>query len=274
VIPLHDVNPTTRRAVVTLVLIAVNVAVFLLVQQAQDGVETVQAANGQEVRIDSSLSFTYEWAAVPCEIVERRPLGLDEIEATVVGGDAEACARSEAVAGPALFPDKLEWVAVLVSMFLHGGWLHLGSNMLFLWVFGNNIEDRLGPVRYVLFYLLGGIVATVAHVAANPSSTVPVVGASGAIAAVMGAYLVWYPNARIRTVIFALIIFFTEIRARWLLGFWFVLQFFTSAESGVAWVAHVAGFAFGVAAAFLLGGGPSRMWGAAGGQDPRTRRRF
>ena len=266
-IPLHDVNPTTRRAVVTLVLIAVNVAVFFLVQRAQDGIETVRAAGGETVTIDAELSFTYEWAAVPCEIVERRPLGLDEIEATVVGGDEEACAPSGAAPGPALFPDKLEWVAVLVSMFLHGGWLHLGSNMLFLWVFGNNIEDRLGAFRYIGFYVLGGIVATLAHVAVNQSSTVPIVGASGAIAAVMGAYLVWYPNARIRTVIFALIVFFTEIRARWLLGFWFVLQFFTGAESGVAWVAHVAGFAFGVAAGFLLGGPrpSSRMWGAFGG---------
>ena len=126
-----------------------------------------------------------------------------------------------------MFPDKLEWVAVLVSMFLHGGWIHLGSNMLFLWVFGNNVEDRLGRLLYVGFYVAGGIVATIAYVAVNSSSTVPLVGASGAIAAVMGAYLVWYPTVRIRTAIFVLIIFFTEIQARWLLGFWFVLQFFT-----------------------------------------------
>jgi membrane associated rhomboid family serine protease len=191
--------------------------------------------------------------------VERRPLGLQEITETVLEGDDTACASNRRAAGPALFPEKREWVAVLVSMFLHGGWLHLGSNMLFLWVFGNNIEDRLGYLRYLAFYVAGGVVATVAYVAVNASSTVPLVGASGAVAAVMGAYLVWFPNVRIRTVIFMLIVFFTEIRARWLLLFWFVLQFFTSPESGVAWVAHVAGFAFGVLAGLTLGPGrPSR----------------
>jgi membrane associated rhomboid family serine protease len=255
VLPLHDVNPTARRAVLTIVLILANVGVFFLVQQAQTGVETVEAADGQQVRIEADLSFTYEWAAVPCEILEQRPLGLDEIESAVVGGDDESCASSEAAAGPALFPDKLEWVAVLVSMFLHGSWLHLGSNMLFLWVFGNNVEDRLGRGGYLVFYLAGGVVATIAHVAANTSSTIPVVGASGAIAAVMGAYFVWFPHVRIRTIVFAFIIFFTEIRARWLLGFWFALQFFTASESGVAWVAHVAGFAFGVLAGLLIGPG-------------------
>jgi membrane associated rhomboid family serine protease len=254
VFPLHDLNPTRRRAVVTVALIAANVGVYFLVQARQSGTEVV-VGDGVEAEIPADVSFTYEWAAIPCEVVERRPLGIRELEATLNQGDDEACVASAALAGPPLFPDKLEWVAVLVSMFLHGGLLHLGSNMLFLWVFGNNIEDRLGPVRYVAFYVAGVVVATLAWVAANPSSTVPVVGASGAIAAVMGAYLVWYPNVRIRTMIFVLIIFFTEVRAKWLLAFWFVLQFFTGSDSGVAWIAHVAGFVFGALVGLLIGPG-------------------
>jgi membrane associated rhomboid family serine protease len=254
-IPLHDVNPTQRRAVVTLLLIAVNVGVFFLVQGAQRETEVIQTPVGA-VEIDSSTSFTYEWAAIPCEIKERRPLTLEEIEDTLVRGDVEACGDTPSEGeSPPLFPDKYEWVAVLVSMFLHGSWLHLGSNMLFLWIFGNNVEDRLRPIGYLAFYLAGGIVATVGHLLGNADSTIPVVGASGAIAAVMGAYLVWYPNVRIRTAVFVFFIFFTEVKAKWLLLIWFVLQFFTSPSEGVAWIAHVAGFAFGVLAGLLVGPG-------------------
>jgi membrane associated rhomboid family serine protease len=126
--------------------------------------------------------------------------------------------------------------------------------MLFLWVFGNNIEDRLGKVGFAIFYLVGGLVATAAHVVVDPSSTVPVVGASGAIAAVMGAYLVWYPDAPVRTVVIFFLITIMDIRAKWLLGFWFVLQFFTNPNDGVAWMAHVGGFAFGVLVALALRG--------------------
>jgi membrane associated rhomboid family serine protease len=124
--------------------------------------------------------------------------------------------------------------------------------MLFLWVFGNNVEDRLGHVPYLLFYVASGIVATLAHVGVDPSSTIPVVGASGAIAGVMGAYLVWFPNVPILTAFFYILILLREIKAKWLLGFWFVLQFFTSPNDGVAWVAHVGGFVFGVLVGLLL----------------------
>ena len=192
--PLHDRNPTAALAVVTLVLIAVNVGVFFLVQQGQRGTETVLAADGEEVPIDADLSFTYEWAAIPCEIVERRPLGLDEIEATVVGGDDTACAPSEAEAGRRCSPTSSSGSPCSCRCSCTAAGSTSASNMLFLWVFGNNVEDRLGTLRYVAFYVAGGIVATIAYVAVEPSSTVPLVGASGAIAAVMGAYLVWYPE--------------------------------------------------------------------------------
>jgi membrane associated rhomboid family serine protease len=124
--------------------------------------------------------------------------------------------------------------------------------MLFLWVLGNNVEDRFGKVTYLLFYLVAGVVATLAHIAVQPSSVVPVVGASGAIAGVMGAYLVLFPRAPINSLIIVPpIILFRRIGARWVLGFWFLSQFFLSPGSGVAWVAHVGGFVFGALVGLL-----------------------
>lgn len=143
----------------------------------------------------------------------------------------------------------------LRSMFMHGGWLHLGSNMLYLWVFGDNVEDRLGSFVYALVYLASGYAAVVAQVMVNPNSLVPMVGASGAIAGVLGAYIVQYPNARIRSLVF-LVIFVTviELPAYLVLGFWFVSQLFSGVASlgpemmsgGVAFFAHIGGFVAGM----------------------------
>jgi rhomboid family protein len=263
VLPLKDDNPTQHRAYVTAALIVINVAVFVLIQQQQADIEVVGTDAGP-VEIQGDLSFDLEYAAIPCEVTTGEPLTLEELQATYAQGDDEACDVGDPDT-PALFPHKHVWLAIVTSMFLHAGWLHLGGNMLFLWIFGNNIEDRLGPFLYLGFYLLGGLAAAVAHIAVQPDSTVAVVGASGAIAAVMGAYLIWYPHARVRTLIFFFIILFTEIRARWLLLFWFVLQFFTAPESGVAWVAHVGGFLFGSAVALMFRSGgrnPEPAWPA------------
>ena len=191
---------------------------------------------------------------------------IDEIEATFgQERDDEACTDE---AGAELYPDKNVWLPVLFSMFLHGGLLHLGGNMVFLWIFGNNIEDRLGPILYLL-YVAGGLVAALAHVLVAPDSTIPVVGAPGAIAAVMGAYLVWFPGRAGPHLIFFFLILFVDIRARWLLIGWFIMQFFTSPDSGVAWVAHVGGFAFGVLVALAIraSGG---LWNAAFRRPYRT----
>jgi membrane associated rhomboid family serine protease len=234
VIPLRDDNPTRRRAIVTILLIVANVGIYFLVQPSVDDPD--------------AASFTYRRAAIPCELVTGDPLTLEEINSGYVG--EERCERDDA--GPAQFPDKSPFLAVLTSMFLHGGLLHLGGNMLFLWVFGNNIEDRLGRIRYLVFYLAAGIVATLAHVALQPSSTIPVVGASGAIAGIMGAYLIWHPNVRIRTIFMFFFIFPFKIRAKWLLGFWFLSQFFVNPNEGVAWGAHVGGFLFGALVGLLL----------------------
>ncbi|HEX9943843.1 MAG TPA: rhomboid family intramembrane serine protease [Thermoanaerobaculia bacterium] len=154
----------------------------------------------------------------------------------------------------------------LLSMFLHGGWGHFLGNMLFLWIFGDNVEDRLGHVRYLVFYLLAGYAATFAHLWANPGSPVPAIGASGAISGVLGAYLFLHPQARIETLVFLGFFARLVLVPAWVfLPFWFLIQFFsgvaslrvTTAEAvgGVAWFAHIGGFIAGPILLFLLGGG-------------------
>ncbi|MEM7092659.1 MAG: rhomboid family intramembrane serine protease [Actinomycetota bacterium] len=228
-LPLKDENPTHHRIIVTWLLIALNVLVFVWPQGANDP----QRVNASE--------FSLRWAAIPCEVVTGDGLTAPEIELTFSGRTDTACDLDPR--GAEAFPDKPVRLATLFSMFMHAGWLHLGGNLLFLWIFGNNVEDHLGPVFYAIFYLAGGFAATAAHIAIEPDSTIPVVGASGAVAAVMGAYAVWFPDAPIRTLI---IIFLWDIKAKWWLGFWFLSQFFIGADSGVAWAAHVGGFVFGV----------------------------
>lgn len=215
------------RPWVTYALMVLNILVFVGPQGMND-----------PQRVDATLAL--EWAAIPCEVVTGDPITETEIEATFIAGVADACDLDPA--GREAFPDKRVRVAVLLSLFMHAGWLHLAGNLWFLYIFGNNVEEHLGHVRYLLFYVAGGITATAAHIAVQPDSTIPVVGASGAVAAVMGAYAVWFPNAPIRTLVLILL---WNIRAKWWLAVWLVSQFFMGDDSQVAWVAHVGGFVFG-----------------------------
>jgi membrane associated rhomboid family serine protease len=248
VLPLKDENPTRTFPAVTILIIAACVVIYFFVQPTGQG-EFLQRTADQQVR---EIRWTLEHAAIPCEVVNGRPLTVDEVNRTFgPAQDTTACEGAHPL-GPPAFPHKNVWLAVLVSMFLHGSLLHIGGNMLFLWIFGNNIEDRMGKVPFLAFYLAGGAVAAAAHIVVQPASTVPVVGASGAIAAVMGAYLVLFPNAPIRTLVMFVFITYTVVPARWLLIIWFIMQFFTSPNSGVAWVAHVGGFVFGAAVAWAL----------------------
>ena len=160
-------------------------------------------------------------------------------------------------------PARFSWLTLVTSMFLHGGWLHFLGNMLYLWIFGDNVEDRLGHGRFVLFYLMCGAAAGLAHVFMNPNSIIPTIGASGAIAGVMGAYFVLYPRSRVLALV-PLFIFWEiiEVPAIIFLGIWFLMQFFSGVGSiaadaggqtgGVAFWAHVAGFMAGVGAVFAL----------------------
>lgn len=254
-LPLKDENPTRRTPFVTVLLIGACLWLFFAWQPffSQGSGVDVPTDEGVVSFQDESLAFTLEFAAIPCEIVQGRPLTVDEAQATFGSArpQAEACGAG-ADDSPAIFPDKSVWLSLLTSMFLHGGLLHLGGNLLFLWIFGNNIEDHMGHFRYLIFYLVGGLVATGAHLVLNLDSTIPVVGASGAIAAVMGAYLVWFPDAPVRTAVFFFFIMLVDVRAKWLLGFWFVSQFFTAPGSGVAWGAHVGGFVFGVVVGLIV----------------------
>ena len=244
-LPIHDDNPVRRPPVITWAIIAACIIVYFLWQPSPFSDD------------DEDVRFTVEYAAIPCEVIEGRPLDAAEADATfgqqaaLTGSNDEACDIDNGQS-PAVFPQKNVWLAVFTSMFLHGSLLHIGGNLLFLWVFGNNIEDVLGKVGYVLFYLAGGVVATLGHVVLNLDSTVPMIGASGAIAAVMGAYLVLFPKARVYTVVFFFLITVLPLRAWMVLGFWFILQFFTDPNSGVAWAAHVTGFVFGMLVGLLV----------------------
>ena len=219
--PIRDVNPTRIRPVVTWALIAVNVFVYFAVQpQGSD---------------EEAIAFAYERAAIACEIVTGDPLDIQEVNGPCLDDPL----------GQAPFPDKNVWFSVLVSMFLHGGIAHLLFNMWSLWIFGNNVEEAFGTVGYLAFYLLAGLAATFGFVALNTDATVPLVGASGAIAGVMGAYLVLFPRHQVMTLVFIRIV---AIPAVFFLGFWLVSQFFLAGgDSGIAWEAHVAGFVFGAA---------------------------
>jgi membrane associated rhomboid family serine protease len=248
-IPIGDLNPTRRRGVVTLLLIAINVLVFVIWQPWSGG-------------FCEQSAFYAEWGAIPNEIIEQEPLTQAELDTTV-----------DPRCGVEATGNKSIVLSVLVAMFLHGGWMHLLGNMLYLFVFGDNVEDRLGRIPFLIFYLVCGIIATVVFAAANPSSTTTLVGASGAIAGVLGAYLVMYPTAMVR--VFIPPFFFLPLPAILVLGGWFVLQLYADnlagqAGAGVAYVAHVAGFLAGVIVALLLGQRPQRPRLHA----PRMRRRY
>jgi membrane associated rhomboid family serine protease len=226
---------------VTIALIVINVFVYLFLQP-KTGIDFT----GNSLKQDA----LFHYGAIPYELTN--PGQHCEL---VQQGAAVACDTSLASDIPTL-------ATVFTGMFTHAGLLHLGGNMLFLWIFGNNVEDAMGPVRFVVFYLLAGLAALALQVAIGPNSVVPTLGASGAIAGVLGGYIVLYPRARVLTLIF-LIIFFTfiEIPAYLFLFIWFAQQAIFGAVDlttpsggggGVAYFAHVGGFAFGLLAVRLL----------------------
>jgi membrane associated rhomboid family serine protease len=230
-IPISDANPTRRTSVVTLGLIALNLIVFFFVQPS--------FGEGRQAAI-----YFLRNAPIPCQLQDQCPPALPDRDLVSLTG------------------------SVIFSTFLHGGFLHIGGNMLFLWIFGNNVEDHLGRGRYLAFYLLGGIAAGYTQVLAHlgpcdailgEASCTPAVGASGAVAAVMGAYFVLFPHARVNAIL-PIFFFFTVVQlSAWvMLGLWFLFQFLVPPESSVAWQAHVGGFVFGVLAILALGGRPQR----------------
>lgn len=223
-IPLRDANPTRRTPIVTIGLI---LACF-----AGWAYELSLMAGQGAAALDAAITT---WGVVPVELVEAWQ------------------------AGDRLSP---EFATLLTSQFLHGGWLHLLGNLLFLWIFGNNIEDRLGRLPFLVFYLAAGVVAGLTQVAIDPASAIPTIGASGAIAGTLGAYLVLYPRARITSLVFLGFFYqLIDVPAVIVLMFWIVLQVIdglaslglTAASGGVAFFAHIGGFAFGAVVAIVIG---------------------
>jgi membrane associated rhomboid family serine protease len=232
--PLKDDIPSRSTPFVTITLIAINVLVFLY-QASLQWSGDIQMARVAE-------AFVLEFGAVPCRL-------------------------SGSCAAPDSFPHP--FVTILTSMFLHGGLLHVGGNMLYLWIFGDNVEDSLGHGRFLVFYLVSGIAAAAAQVAAAPTSALPMIGASGAVSGVLGAYLLLFPHASVLTLVtFVFFIRLVRIPAVIVLGFWIVVQLLnglgsfrasfptSGGEAGVAWFAHIGGFLAGLALLLIM-----RRWG-------------
>jgi membrane associated rhomboid family serine protease len=263
-IPLKDLNPTRSLAVLTIALIAVNAAVFLL-QMSRSSVDEEldyyrfgmipkcfmtqgDEARHEEALRDALIPLAKRW--LEQEAVSRHDIyilsryNLDDL----VEQMRERVGR------------RREWMTPLTSMFMHGGWLHIIGNMWFLWIFGNNIEDACGRGRFVAFYLLCGLCAAAAHIVTAPSSVLPTIGASGAISGVLGAYILLYPHARIVSLIpIGFFYLAREVPAWVFLGVWILLQFLgglpslhNPAAGGVAWFAHIGGFAAGLALIYLF----------------------
>ena len=222
--PLRDINPTRTTPVVTFLLIAASLGVYF-------GIQATDTFQGQQ-------EFLYQRAVISCEITTRSPLSLEEIQSD----------RCSSAPEPSLFPEKSELLAVLTSIFLHGSVAHVLFNMWFLWIFGNNVEEAFGHLRYLVLYIAGGVAATAAFVAVNPNSTAPLVGAPGAIAAMLGAYAVLFPRHKVLSLLGWFIL---PVPAALFLGIWFVVQFGLGGTN-VAWEAHVGGFLFGLAVALAF----------------------
>jgi membrane associated rhomboid family serine protease len=233
-IPLKDNIPTVHFPIVTVALIVLNIGMYFFFQH---GDISFGEPSGQDYRENA-----VEYGSIPYEITHPGE------QCPSPGAGTEACGEDS---GDGL---ASTWVTLFTSMFMHGGLLHLGGNMLFLWVFGNNIEDSMGHVKYLGFYLLGGLAATLAQTLVDTSSTVPSIGASGAVAAVLGGYALLYPRARVVTLII-IIVFITviELPALLVLGLWFLLQLYDASQpvagdgGGIAYFAHIGGFVFGLA---------------------------
>ena len=259
-LPLKDNVPTTRFPIVTVLLILINVAAFvweLTLPTDQGSSPAFDAA-----RVSERDQALLEYGAIPYRLTH--PGKECGVTRAGQGGTKLVCQgthtyREASSTGDLAVLDAAPWwVTLFTSMFLHGGWIHIVGNMLFLWIFGNNVEDSMGRWRYLLFYLLGGIVATYALTLFNPDTAEVLFGASGAIAAVLGGYILLYPRSRVLTLIFLfLFVTLVEIPAVIMLGIWFILQALPGlghisipglTSTGVAYLAHVGGFLFGLAA--------------------------
>ncbi len=271
-IPLRDNLPTDRFPVLTVVLIAINVLIFGW--QLTLGSDDYGSPELRTLGVPEEEQAQITYGAIPYRLthpgedcgVGAVPRSSGQAQAKVVCEGTEEYDQAAAFAEQAgdaaplvLFDDAPWWVTVFTSMFMHGGILHIAGNMLFLWVFGNNIEDSMGRPRFLAYYLLAGVAAVYAQTLLSPDATVPTIGASGAVAGVLGGYILLHPRARVLTLIFIIFfVTFVEIPALAVLGIWFVLQLLPAVgqvatpelageSGGVAYLAHIGGFVFGLA---------------------------
>jgi membrane associated rhomboid family serine protease len=238
-IPVGDSLRSRTFPFVNYIIIAVNITVFLYELMLQS--QRIGPNRNAPTELDEWVA---KWGTVPCRVTD-------------------SCSGLNGRFVDQLSNVPFDWVQLLASQFIHGGLLHIAGNMLFLWIFGDNIEDAMGHVRYLVFYLLCGVIAGLAQVASDPNAVVPSVGASGAIAGVLGAYLVTYPRASVQVVIPIIFIpFFTRLPAVLMMGFWFLSQLIgvgsvadvRGGEGGVAYWAHIGGFLAGMALVFFFRG--------------------
>jgi rhomboid family protein len=239
-IPLKDNIPNERFPLITVALVVINVIAYLL--SIRHGGNIIKGPSESAVLHDSAIPYDFTHAGKYCTVARELAEGPAGEQGYV---DVSRC-KSGA------YPGQVNtWLSAFTAMFLHANILHIAGNMVFLAIFGPNVEEAMGRARYVVFYLLGGLVALAAQVAVGPNSMGPTLGASGAIAGVLGGYIVLYPRARILSLVF--IVFFVtiiEVPAVFLLGFWFLEQVYFGSLSGggggVAYFAHVGGFIFGL----------------------------
>ena len=260
-IPLKDNIPTIRFPILTVALIAINVAVFAWQLSASGDEGSASSPVLQAAGASERDQINFEYGAVPKEVLNP---GEYCAPTDIKGNEiVDTCGSKDEIEQESGIEQAPWWLTLLMSMFMHGGILHIAFNMLFLWVFGNNIEDSMGRPRFILFYLLAGLAAIYAQSLFSPDSVVPQIGASGAVAGVLGGYALLHPRAQVLTLVFIIFFFtFIEIPAMIMLGIWFVLQFVPAVadvaapdvggEGGVAYLAHVGGFIFGLAAIKLF----------------------
>ncbi len=228
--PIKDYNPTKKPAIITIIFILINIIIFVF--------QSYSIPSEIKVKFDSKVDpLRYnisKFALIPKEITHLKKYNLPIVKD--IYGRVYSVKREIPILS-----------TLLTSMFMHGSFMHLFGNMIFLWIFGNNIEDYLGKIKFIVFYLLVGILAGLTHIVFNWNSLIPVIGASGAVSGIMGAYLVLYPKAKVKTLVFILIfITFLDIPASVFLIIWFVFQFTYGAGDGVAFLAHIGGFIAGL----------------------------
>ena len=220
-IPISDINPARNVPVVSRIFIIISSLTFLFLQPKNN--------------IDL-LNYFYKYAAIPCELINNLPISANQFY-------NNNCSLEPDIV---IFPDKNILLSIIVSLFLHANFLHILGNLWSFWIFGNNVEDKLGKVRFILFLIVSGVISIVGHSLLNFGNINPIVGASGIVSALMGAYLYLFPNAKLLVLVPFGVFFPTTIKAKFFMIFWLISQFLIAIQSNnISWEAHISGFLFG-----------------------------